>query len=89
MSNTSLQADAARGDRARVILNDPLVNEAFTKMDEEIVAAWRNSAADDNDSRYNAFLMQRLLRNLKHQFELMIASGAIARAKLLEIEEDS
>lgn len=78
-----------RGERAERILAEPLVKEAFEKIEAEIIEAWKNSAADDERGRENAFLLQRLLRNFREHFEQWVRTGEAAKRELLEIEKQS
>lgn len=87
MSETKLADQAARGEDAKRILEHPLVNEAFESIRQTCIDAWENSRGEDTEVRQNAYLMQRLLRNLREQFTLQIANGKHAEKELLELSK--
>lgn len=78
-----------RGHRAKRVLENDLVVGAFEKIEAEIDAAWKNSAADDEKARYNAYLMHRLLQNFKQQFRHAVTTGEAAGKELLRLKDPS
>ncbi|BAQ16920.1 hypothetical protein [Methyloceanibacter caenitepidi] len=84
-----LTEQANRGAQASAIINHPLFNEAFEKMEARILEGWKESAAEDHEGRHNAYLMQRLLANLKEQFEHCVRTGDAASKQLLQIEKET
>lgn len=82
-----LREQYERGERAKSVLNNELIQEAFEKIEKELDHAWKNSSADDEKGRYNAYLMYRLLQNLKQQFTHVVTTGEHAGTELLKLEE--
>lgn len=80
-----LRKQMQRGMQARRIIDDPLFREAFETIEAEIDRGWKESEGADHEARHNAYLMHRLLRNLKSHFDRMILSGNHARRELLDI----
>lgn len=89
MDEAKLSEQRLRGDAARAILENPLFNEAFDAIEREITTAWKQSPADGERERNNAYLMQRLLANLKEQFKRHVSTGAMAEKELLKLKEKS
>lgn len=89
MSESKLSEQQARGNDARHILEHPLVKEAFEKMHQSILDAWENSPAEAEDVRQNAYLMQRLLKNFREQFSMIISNGKMAEKELLHLKDPS
>jgi len=81
-----LQKQAERGERARRLIGDDLFLEAFEKIGAEIRAGWENSGAGDHEGRHNAYLMIRLLKNVRGHFEQIALTGKQARGELLRID---
>lgn len=75
-----------RGEHAKRVMEDPLVVEAFAVMEKTLIQAWQQSDADDEKGRYNAYLMQRLLKEFRHQFEIVLATGKAAARELMSSE---
>ena len=84
-----LRAQADKAAEADRIVNNPLVEEAFNAIEEQIETAWKRSGAEDHDIRERAYLMHRLLGNFRQFFVSAIANGDMARKELeLIIKED-
>lgn len=78
-----------RGKKAEQIMAAEIVQEAFEKIEATIQKSWSSSRADDHEGRHNAFLMNRLLRNLKGEFLRAMKTGKVAERDLLAIKEKS
>lgn len=76
-----------RADRAKRILEDELIKEAFEKIESTIDYAWKNSKADDEEARHNAYLMLRLLQDFKEQFHSVITTGRVSERELLRVNQ--
>lgn len=81
------RAQADRGVEAERILNHPMVKEALEEMESNIVERWKNTGAEEDRQRYNAYLMYRLLNNFRDQFEQKIKTGKMAEKKLTQIKD--
>ena len=84
-----LNSQVNRGEQSKRIMQNPLVIDAFDVVEKTILDAWKESPADDEKGRYHAYLMYRLLKNLRQQFEIAIATGNVARKELLQIKQRS
>jgi len=78
-----------RGERAKRIMEEEFVKEAFDKIESTLMDAWRQSASDETGARDNAYIMYRLLQNFKQQFVIAITTGEVSRKELLSIEDPS
>jgi FMN-dependent NADH-azoreductase len=84
-----LIAQMNRGAQAKQIFEHEFVQEAFSAIDSEILKAWSTSHADEEEVRNRAYLMQRLLKNLREQFSRAIATGEASSKELLRIKDES
>lgn len=75
-----LTADMARGARAEALLRDELLQEAFTTIDENVVALWRE--AQTPDAREHQWRVLHALRLVKKYLEGVVTDGRIAQADL-------
>lgn len=89
MDEALKRRQADRGERAKRILENDLVIEAFKKMEEDIIQGWKNTAPNDDKGRHNAYLLDRLLKNFKLQFEQYLITGKAAQKELLNINNPS
>jgi len=85
--DSKLRTQAERGDRARAILENDLVLEAFESVQKQIETAWQTSAGPDKEQRENAYLMHRLLQNFRSHFETVVQTGEAGKRELLSLHE--
>lgn len=74
-----------RGEAARRLLLEPLLVEAFEKLDAAYIKAWRESN-DDKVKEYCHFGTKAVAAMRRH-LEIIISTGEIA-TKQIQIEED-
>ena len=72
-----------RAENAQRILDDPLVVEAFEKMESTLDELWKGSHPSDDEGRKRIYLSYRLLRNFKREFKNAINTGKIAQEELI------
>ena len=70
-----------RAESAKRILDDPIVQEAFSTLRQEFLDRWENSPAQDTDARETLWLGLKILSRLEVHFESLIASGQKAKAQ--------
>lgn len=80
--------DSARADHAQKLLNDDLLNEAFTKLEAEYFTAWRNTGAAEAETFKRERLWQaiNLLGKVKDHLKHVVENGKVAKAHLQAIE---
>jgi hypothetical protein len=88
MSDDTTQSEVSRGLRARAILDDPLVADAFAALERECLAEWRRAPARDVEGRERIWLMLKLTERLKAHFETLISDGAIAVDRLARLDRE-
>ena len=71
-----------RGDRARALINDELLSEAFVRVERVYMDAWRGSGCLDVELRERAHVAVNLLSDLKRQIVAFVAEGDAAVKKL-------
>lgn len=81
---SSLEQERSRGSQAKALLENPLIVEAFSVMDAEIMQAWENSPARDSEGRERLFQMLLLARRVKRHFESVVETGKMAERTLLQ-----
>lgn len=88
MSGDATQSEISRGLRARAILDDPLVVDAFAALEQECLTEWRRAPARDVEGRERIWLMLKLTERLKAHFETLISDGAIAGDRLVRLDRE-
>lgn len=85
----TLEQQKERGERAQRLFHDEIVQDAFRSIEENIISKWRNSLADESQERDRAYIMLRLLENLKQQFLHAMNTGKAADHELLNLKDPS
>lgn len=78
------QLQVSRGEKAKAIVEDPLVGEAFDVIEKTIYDAWKNTTFDQVTHREEAVRMGRVAGLLREQFYRIIRDGENARVMLNE-----
>lgn len=81
---TSLEEEVRQGERARAILEDPIVVEAFAELETRCLNDWRSSAAGDIAQRERMFLTIGVIQALREDFSSLITTGRLARRSLAD-----
>lgn len=77
-----LQEETARGERAAHLLSDPLIAEAFTTIEQELMQAWQTSPARDVSGRETLWLSVKLLNQVKAHLHSVVETGQLASIDL-------
>lgn len=72
------QDDIIRASRARQILDDPMIQEAFASVEKTMTDAWKTSPDTDAEGRERCFRALLGLRAFKAFFEIAIEAGQVA-----------
>lgn len=78
------EIEIARGERARQLLEDPLLVEAFTKKEAEYIQAWLNSPARDVEGREALYLSIKNLHAIRGHLSNVMDTGTMAKATLAQ-----
>jgi hypothetical protein len=89
MSDQALKMKAARGDRAKVLLSDPLIQEAFIKLKGDLLHSFNSSNLDDEKGRLNAWQQGQLLDKLEKNFNSIVKTGENAKLTLFEQSKEA
>ncbi len=83
-----LRRDAARADRARALLGDELLTEAFDKLRALYVEELLASPAADAVRREKLYLAARIVPAVKAYLEKVMMGGSVAAKQLANLEAD-
>ena len=68
-----------REARARSLLSDELLNEAFNTLAKDITDAWDNTGIHDTEARESLWLSLRLLERIRLHLTSIIETGDMAK----------
>ena len=80
-----LYAARDRGARAEALLKNELLQEAFRKLEDDYVAAWKNWPAADTAGRERLWQAVNVLGKLRDHLARMVADGKLAQRQLSEL----
>ena len=79
----TLEDKQRRGEQARRLLDDPLLNEALDALDADIIAMWRKET--DTENRERLHMAQLQLSRLRAWLGLVFKDGQAAQRKIEEM----
>lgn len=79
--------DLARAERARLILEDPLVADALAAIRTELMAAWQASPARDTEGREHLFRFFKVAETFERALKTHMETGALVSAHLRAEDE--
>ena len=68
-----------RERRAQSLITDPLLNEAFDVLKEDLMNRWNHSGSTDLEARESIWLAMRLLDRIHGHINSIIESGHMAK----------
>lgn len=86
MNEEAFQDSASKGDRANLLLHEPLIAKFFEETEEKLLSGIKGSEFGDKEGRENLYQVYRLLISFKQFFERSIAEGKIASSMLEKLK---
>lgn len=80
-----LQID--RAARAKRLLEDDILKEAFAKLEEAYIKKWRESDVNDTDNRERLFLAVNMIGKVQSHLVKVVQNGSIAQRTINDIQE--
>jgi hypothetical protein len=77
----------SRALRARQLLDDELIQEAFDGLEAAYTAAWRSSKVDEADAREKLFMAVNLVGKVRDHLISIVSNGKLAAVELREIAD--
>ena len=79
MTRTPKDKRINKGAAAERLLNDPIIQEVFEKLESHYNNAWVSSGLEDTQKRETMFLALRALGEFKLELESLILGGKLAQ----------
>lgn len=79
MSEAKLRTQQERAAHAERLLKDPLLQEAFEKLNTEFMRTWRQTDVNDTGARERIYNLCTALDTLKQQIASVVVDGKIAK----------
>jgi len=81
MNEGKLSGEHSRGERAKALMRDPLMEEAFDVLGGKYIDAWKDSSSSQ-DERETLFQMYQALMVVRGHLTEVIATGDLAKLEL-------
>jgi hypothetical protein len=78
----TLEHEVSVGRQARSVLNDPIIIDAFGKIESGLMEKWKNSPIGDVDGREKIFHMISAVELLRVTLKCFIDDGLVAEAQI-------
>jgi hypothetical protein len=78
--------ESHRGDQAQAILDNPLFNESFEAVEQELMTRWKTDPSLAPEGRERVFLMVTLLGQVRQHLTMHMQTGRMA-AEQLKVEK--
>ena len=75
-----------RGNKAKVILSDPLFQEAFEQLRELYMNAWEQTTIKDSDTRERLWMMIANLGDVKAHLKTVLETGQMSEQQLDDLD---
>lgn len=80
-----LLRDNDRGARAKSLLENELLTEAFAELEKAYMSAWRSTMIDDTAGREKLFLAVNIVGKVREHINNIVINGKLAATELQEI----
>ena len=68
-----------RERKAKALINDPLLREAFDTLKEDLMNRWKHSGSTDLEARESIWLAIRLLDKIDGHIKSIVETGHMAK----------
>ena len=82
------QEESIRGERAKQLLADPLLNEAFANCKKEVLAAWEKTPARDIEAREWLWKLYHAMLKSEEMIRGYMDSGKLADFNIKQSVKD-
>lgn len=84
MDNTELELrrTLAAAERARALIEDPLLSAAFERLEAKVMMGWRATQPTDTAGREALWHHLQVLGEVRHELTRALEDGAMAQAAL-------
>ncbi len=81
----TLEQESRRGEQARRLIEDPLLQDAFATVEAVLHDTWSTTADDATGERERIWLMLKLLRRVRACLSEVLETGRLADTQLAEM----
>lgn len=84
-----LQKQVNRGVQAKLLLDNSLLTEAFTSLEDEYITALFSTKFDERDAREKLYLAFNVVGKVRDHLTMMVQNGHVAATELKSLTADA
>ncbi len=84
---TDLEKERRRGEHAKQLLADQLLNEVLDEMEKDTVSMWEQSPARDVEAREHLHLFYLACKQVRERLKTILDTGKMAEQQLTLMEK--
>jgi|TARA_R110000772_G_scaffold260735_2_gene378857 hypothetical protein len=89
MSNDNLESERQRGERARLLLDDPLFKEAFELLKKEYQSAMFQTKHSEDNERKALWQAYHITAKVENHFITVMETGKLATVQINQLKQNS
>ena len=89
MQKNSLESERSRGEKAKLLLDEPLFKEAFEVLKQEYQNALLATKHHEDEERKILWLAYHLTDKVENHFRTVMDTGKLASVQLNDIKKNS
>lgn len=82
MTPASPDLAVVRANKAKQLLEEPLIKESFERLEQDIFEAWSQTGIRDKEGQHELLLMIQTARKFKALFTQIVQTGELAQKDL-------
>jgi hypothetical protein len=82
-----LRQDAEKAVRAKQLIDNDLLQSAFTGLEEAYTAAWRATTIDEIAAREKLFLAINIVGKVRQHLAVIVTNGKLAAKELQQLAD--
>jgi len=84
-----LTRDTEQANRARILLDDPMLQEAFKTLEQAYIDRWRVTDIHDDKGREKLFVAVNVVGKVKDHLALIVSNGSVAKSALDDLAKEA
>lgn len=81
--------DISRGARAKALLEDELLTEAFASLESAYIDRWRLTHIDDDKGREKLFIAVNVVGKVRDHLSAIVSNGSMAAKQLDDLAKQA
>ena len=89
MDRSKLTSEVSRGEKAKLLLEDPLIKESFETLKSEFQQAILNTTHNEDDARRALWQAYHLTDRVENYFRTVMETGKLAATQINQLKKNS